>query len=42
VNVDVLRSDARHRIDLGGHVAVRAVVEGLEPRPQLGGVDVLL
>ena len=41
-HVDVLRRDARHRIDLRGHVAVRRVIEILEPRPQLRRVDVLL
>ena len=41
-HVDVLRRDARHGIDLRGHVAMRRVIEILETRPQLRGVDVLL
>ena len=41
-HVDVTGGNTSHGIDLGGHVVVRAVVEGLQPRPQLGGVDILL
>jgi hypothetical protein len=41
-HVDVLRRDACHRINLLGHVAVRGVIEILQPRPKLRRIDVLL
>src|SRR5690606_12667373 len=41
-DVDVLRRHARHRIHLRGDFAVRAMIEVLEPRPQLRCIDVLL